>query len=352
MDIEERLKLIKSPPTEEIITESELIELLQTKDKIYAYDGFEPSGLAHLGSGILRAIKIEDLLKAKIKFKILIADWYAWINNKMGGDLEKIQFAGKYLIEAWKACGVDTDKIEIVWASDLVKDSEYWKKVLQIAKITTISRMIRCSPIMGRCEKEMQYVAQILYPNMQAADPFQLNVDICQLGMDQRHATMLSREVGEKIGWYKPVCVHHHLLLGLQAKERMGKDQYDLKMSKSKPMSAIFIHDSQKEIEEKINSAYCPEKIIENNPVLDICKYIIFRKRKNILIERPKKYGGNIEFYNYSDLESYYREAKLHPLDLKLAVVKNLNDILEPVRKYFEKNKNAKKFYEIVKNEV
>lgn len=43
MDIEERIRLVKSVG-EEIITEEELKQLLETKQNPVAYDGFEPSG--------------------------------------------------------------------------------------------------------------------------------------------------------------------------------------------------------------------------------------------------------------------------------------------------------------------
>ena len=43
MDIETRLQLIRSVG-EEIVTEQELRELLETKEHPVAYDGFEPSG--------------------------------------------------------------------------------------------------------------------------------------------------------------------------------------------------------------------------------------------------------------------------------------------------------------------
>ncbi|HDD46025.1 MAG TPA: tyrosine--tRNA ligase [Candidatus Aenigmarchaeota archaeon] len=349
MDIEERIEYILKPPTEEVITKNELKELLETNSKPYAYDGFEPSGLAHLGSGLLRAIKLKDMLKAGVRFKIYIADWFAWINNKMGGDLEKIKLAGEYLIEAWRACGIDTSHIEIVWASEFASDREYWKKVINIAKITTIKRILRCCTIMGRCEKEMLYTAQLFYPAMQAADPFHLGVDILQLGMDQRHATILSREVAEKLGWKKPVCVHHHLLIGLQNPERMGKE-FEAKMSKSKPTNAIFIHDSAEVVKQKVMNAYCPAKIVEQNPVLEICKYIIFRKVKEMEIERPAKYGGNVSYASYEELEKDYEGGKLHPLDLKMGVARYLNVILDPIRGYFESNKRAKEIYEKVKS--
>src|SRR3989344_6901517 len=178
--------------------------------------------MLHLGSGVLRAIKIKDMFDAKVDFTLLLADWFAWINNKMGGDMELIKTAGKYFVEGWKACGVDTKKVKIVLTSDVVKDPEYLKGVLTVAKHTTIQRAIRAGTIMGREEAEMQYGAQIIYPFMQAYDPFYLGADIMQLGMDQRKATILTRELAPKIDGSIRVCVHHHLLAGLQGAQRMG----------------------------------------------------------------------------------------------------------------------------------
>jgi len=354
MDIGTKLELIKKPPTEEIITEVELEELLRTKEHPVAYDGFEPSGIAHLGSGLLRAIKLQDLLKAGFRFKFLIADWFAWINNKMGGDLEKIKEVGNYLIHAWEACGVDLDKVEVIWTSDIVKDPDYWKEVIRVAKLTTIDRMKRASTVMGRKEMEMQYTAQLIYPAMQTVDPFYLKVDVCQLGIDQRKCGILSRELGPKLNYWKPVCIYHHLLIGLKGAKKMGgiippsriEEEISSKMAKSVPENCIFIHDSPFEIKEKIMDAFCPEKIAQNNPILEICKYIIFRKSEKLVVERPEKFGGTITFWNYEELEKAFREGKVHPLDLKKAVASELSKILEPVRKYFAKRPQLLKIFE------
>lgn len=356
MDIEKKLELIKKVG-EEIITEEELRQLLEKKEHPVAYDGFEPSGIAHLGSGLLRAINLRDLLKAGIEFKFLIADWFAWINNKFGGDLEKIQAAGKYLIEVWKACGVDLKKVNVAWTSEIVKDPEYWKLVINISKLTTIDRMKRASTIMGRRENEMQYTAQLFYPAMQTADPFYLNVDICQLGIDQRKCGILSREVGPRLNLWKPVCVYHHLLIGLQGPVKMGgveiKKELDLeifsKMAKSIPKTCIFVHDTAEKIQEKIKVAFCPEKIVVNNPIMEICKYIIFREFKALEIERPLKFGGNLEVKSYEELERLYKEGEIHPLDLKNSVAEALEKLIKPIREYFEKNSKARELYEIVK---
>ena len=346
MDIETRIKLIAREPIEEVVTLEDLRKLLETKAKITAYDGFETSGLMHIGSGILRSIKINDLFEANINFILLIADWYAWINNKMGGDLELIKKTGEYFIEGWKACGIDMKKVKVLWASDLVKDSKYWKNVIKISKITTIQRAIRAGTIMGREEGEMQYVAQVLYPMMQAYDPFYLGADIMQLGMDQRKAMILTREVAPKIDRSIRVAVMHHLLIGLQGNQRMGPAES--KMSKSIAESAIFIHDKKEQIANKINNAFCPPKIIEGNPILEIWRYIIFRKFKTISIKRQNK--TNLEVQSYNELEKAYRQGEIHPADLKIKTIEILDEILEPVRSYFEKNKKAKELYELVKS--
>jgi len=75
MDIEDRLKLIKEVG-EEIIQEDELKKLLESGEKLIAYDGFEPSGQIHIAQGILRAINVNKMIKAGVKFKMLVADWH------------------------------------------------------------------------------------------------------------------------------------------------------------------------------------------------------------------------------------------------------------------------------------
>jgi len=352
MDVEKRLELIRSVGEGgEIITEDELKKLLQTNDHPVAYDGFEPSGLAHIPFGLLRAENLKNMLKAGVKFKLWLADYFAFINNKLGGDLERIQKAGKYFIEVWKACGIDTDKVEVLWASEKMNKLSYWDRVLRIAKETTLNRSIRATTIMGRKEGELQSTAQLFYPSMQVSDIFELDVDICQLGFDQRRANILGREVADKLKWKKPVVISHHMIMGLQGIQP-GADKEEIimasKMSKSKPETCIYMHDTEEEIKRKIGKAFCPEKIIEGNPIFDYLKFLIFKRNKEIKIERPAKFGGDINV-DYGELIKIYSEGKLHPMDLKNATIFYLDEMISPVRKYFETNKKAKELYEEVK---
>lgn len=353
MDIDERLNLIKQVG-EEIVTEDELRQLLQEKPHPIAYDGFEPSGRIHIAQGILRTININKMTSAGCRFKMLVADWHGWANNKMGGDLARIQTVGKYFVEVWKACGMDLGNVDFVWANDAVSDPEYWKLVMQMARNSTLNRIIRCGQIMGRKDSEMMQASQILYPCMQAADIFYLKADICQLGVDQRKVNVLARELGPKLGYWKPVVVSHHMMMGLgkpaggeaDASERAIEN----KMSKSDPDSAIFMTDSKEDIARKIKSAWCPEKQVAENPVLEYCKFIFFEKFKTLKVERPEKYGGNLEIASLDELEKLYSEGKLSPVDLKAAVAEHLDKLIAPVREHFEKDDKARQLKEQVES--
>ena len=358
MDVETRFKLIQRVG-EEIVTPPELMELLERKKHPIAYDGFEPSGLAPIHFGVYRAINLKDLLAAGIRFKLWLADWFAWVNDKMGGDLPTIRKVGEYFIEVWKAAGIDMSKVEVLWASDAMDSRDYWRKVIQIAKNTTINRTIRCLTIMGRTKTDLKMTAQLFYPMMQCADIFHLEADICQLGLDQRRANMLAREVGPKLGWWKPVIVSHHMLMGLEGKRQPeGYDenqafdqQISSKMSKSRPDTCIYVHDSSEAIQNKIKKAFCPPQVIEGNPILEYCKYIIFRKYDSLELSRSARHGGDLEIPNYAELIQLYTTGAIHPLDLKKAVARSLNNIIAPIREHFQKHPRARKLYQFVKQE-
>ncbi len=356
LTIEEKISLLKEVG-EEIIEVDELAEMLKWKEEndkpIFAYDGFEPSGNIHIAQGILRAVNVNKLIKAGIRFKFLVADWHAAANHKFGGDLQTIKKVGDFFIEVWKACGMDLSKVEFVYASELVKDPKYWELVLNIAINTSLNRVIRCTQIMGRSETEALTASQILYPLMQTADIFYLPADICQLGLDQRKVNMLAREVANKLDRPKPIAIHHHMLMGLNKPPDSNLSGIErtiqLKMSKSDPDSAIFMLDSPAEVKRKINKAYCPPQQSNENPVLEYCRYLVFETNDTFFIERPDKYGGNVEYDSYLKLEDDYNKGNLNPPDLKPAVINVINQLLDPIRDHFEKNRDAKKLADFVK---
>lgn len=356
LSVDEKVDLIKSF-AEEIINENELRELLSSDKEIIAYDGFEPSGQIHIAQGLLRAINVNKMNSAGIKFKFYVADWFAMLNNKLGGDLEKIKTVGDYFVEVWKACGmkgIETGDVEFIYASDFINNTPgYWETVLKLSMNASVSRVLRCGQIMGREDSSSNPSAQVLYPLMQAADIHHLNADIAQLGLDQRKVNMLARDIFPKLNLKPPVAIHNHMLLGLQHKETEGMDSIDkkieLKMSKSKPETAIFMTDTEEDIFRKFKKAYCPEAQEVENPVLEYAKYIVFERFEKIIIERPEKFGGDVEVKGYEELKELFIKGDIHPLDLKKAIAKYINELLKPVREYFEENQKAKELLERVK---
>jgi tyrosyl-tRNA synthetase len=342
----DRLNLVESVGEEIIEEEGQLRWLLENKPEIIAYDGFEPSGKIHIAQGLMRAINVNKLTKAGIKFIFFVADWHAAANDKFGGDLEVIKKVGEYFIEVWKACQMDLSKVQFVWASDIVKDPKYWELVLKISMASSLNRVVRCTQIMGRKESDSLQSSQILYPLMQAADIFYLNCDICQLGLDQRKVNMLAREIAKDIKRRKPVAIHHHMLMGLKKPPEADLDELDKKisrkMSKSDPDSAIFMLDSKADIKRKINKAWCPPGEIKENPVLEYCQYIIFEKFTTFEVKRPAQYGGDVVYKSFKELESAYANGSLSPTDLKLTVIEYLDQLLAPVRTHFETDPKAK----------
>ncbi len=370
MDFKEKFDLIKRN-TEEIMTEEDLKVLLESGIKVKHYIGFEISGKIHLGTGLMCMSKVKDFMDAGIDCSIFLADWHSWINDKLGGDRETIKrVAGGYFKEGLKASlkcfGGNPNKLKFVLGSDLYHNNDdYWSTMIEVSKNTSLSRMQRSITIMGRKEGGSVDFAKLIYPPMQVADIFIQGINLPHAGLDQRKAQVIARDVALKIKnkpllnkqneSMKPVAVHHHLILGLGEPPvwPVPKDQLQelwpaLKMSKSKPDTCIFIHDSPDEIRRKIKQAFCLEGETKFNPILDWTKYLIFRDTNPKLeIKRPEKFGGNITYTSYEKLERDFAEKNLHPMDLKNAVAEKLIQILEPARKHFEQPRVKKMLEEL-----
>jgi len=353
LDVEQRLELIMRG-AEEVITEDELKHLLETTASPKGYWGFEPSGGMHIGTGLVCGGKIKDMVDAGCKFTIFLADWHAWINNKLGGNLANIRVCGEYFKRCFTGLGIPPDKVTYRWASEHASSIDYWEKVIRIAKSNTTKRIRRALPIMGReMETEDVETAAMFYPCMQAADIFQLDLDIACAGIDQRKAHVIARESAQKLGRKTPISLHTYLLPNLRGgsqyhTERGAPGKFDAnrkidseirsKMAKSVPGSAIVVHEEPEAIRKKIRAAYCPPKETEDNPVLEIVRLILLPQMGSLEIQRPAKYGGNVRYEKYEEIKRAYASGQLHPQDLKDGVAKSLSDRLEGVRRELAKD--------------
>lgn len=357
---------------QEVNGSERLENLLRNKPIVRAYDGFEPSGRMHIAQGLIRTINTNKITKSGVKFVFWVADYFALLNLKMNGKPDRIRKAGELMIHIWKACGMNMSDVEFIWASEEIqkRSAEYWSLVFDIATKVNVKRVLRCTQIMGRKDfndkidgtdkiddnesNSIPYedmltsmkTSQIFYPVMQCADVFFLKIDICSLGVDQRKVNMLALEYCDTIGRkLKPVVVSHHMLSGLD-----GSD----KMAKSNPDSAIFMDDTDQEIDLKIKKAFCEPMNIAKNPILEYFRYIVFEKEidciKMDVYDSSSKTLVQKEFKDYPSLEEAFAKGDVHPQDLKTSIKIYIKSYLEPVRKYFMETPEAEALRKEVKS--
>ncbi len=318
MNVEEKIQLIEQG-TLEVINKEELAEVLKKEEPV-VYAGYEPSGKIHLGHAVT-VQKLKTMQKLGFKVKILLADYHAFLNGK--GSIEEISETAEYNKKCFQALGLD-DTTEYILGSSFQLDSDYTDKVYQLATMTTLKRARRSMDQVSRADDNPK-VASVIYPIMQTVDMAALEVDVALGGMEQRKIQMLARENLEKIGENVPVCIHTPLLHGLDG---------DAKMSSSKG-NYISVDDSVEEISKKINKSYCPQGELEGNPMIEIAETFVYPNQDTLLIERPEKFGGNLELTK-DELMKEFGEGNLHPMDLKNGIKNFLIDYFAPVREFME----------------
>jgi len=314
--LERRLEIVKRNSVE-IVTEDELLELLETKEKPRAYVGYEPSGEIHLGH-IMTVQKLIDLQMAGFEIVVLLADLHAYLNEK--GDFDEIRKIAEFNRRAFVALGLDEGKAKFVLGSDFQLESDYMLDVLKLSRMTTLNRARRSMDEISR-RKEDPMVSQMIYPLMQALDIAHLGIDLAVGGTDQRKIHMLARDNLPKLGYRAPICLHTPILLGLDGE----------KMSSSKG-NYVSVRDSAEVIERKIMKAYCPARDTDNNPIVQIAIHHILPRFNVLKVERDQRYGGDVTYESPEQLIEDFKSGELHPLDLKRAVAKYLNKIIENVR--------------------
>ena len=324
MDPEERLNLIKRN-TLEIITVEELRNLLNEGKPLSVYIGRAPTGSIHLGH-LVALGKLFDFEKAGIHTKILIADLHAALDDLKSKweELDKRVDYTKKCIEL----AFDWERMpEFIRGSDFELSQPYVSDLLKISTLTTVEKAIHAASEVTRMKNPK--VSEIIYPLMQALDEEYLDVDIQLGGMDQRHIFAYAREYLEKLGYRKRVEVLTPLVASIRGP--------GTKMSSSVPESNIKIYDSEESIKKKIMNGYCPEGVVEDNFIIQIVNFFILPNDGKLKIEREAKFGGDITIESPEQMIQLYTEKKIHPLDLKNAVIQNLTERFKNAREYFER---------------
>ena len=343
----DRLKLMIGD-VEESVGIDHLVNCLADKTSaagdgvIRCYVGFEPSGKAHIGWKVI-SLQLKRMLDAKANVLIFLADWHAWVNDKFNGSMDDIQTTARYMEETFRALlgyppeGEGPGELRFVWASSIMDSGEYWARVLRCSKNMSLARVRRTFSIMGRDEDSSDVdLSRFFYPALQAADIFEMNIDVAIGGMDQRKAHMYMRDVADRWGWYKATCLHTPIISGLKSTgARM--ESFDHKMSKSDPNGAILLHDEDKKLAKKMRKAFLdPEQT--DSPVYELIQHIILPEFGEVVVTPKPEFGQPSTWTDLESFKSAVADGTLHPFDAKMGVAAGVSRGLKAVASHFESN--------------
>ena len=309
------------------------------------YVGFEPSGKAHIGWKVL-SLQLKRMLEADANVLIFLADWHAWVNDKFGGNMEDIQKTAVYMEETFRALldypeeGDGPGQLRFYWASQLMDSGDYWARVLRCSKGATLPMVRKTFTIMGRDEASSDHdLSKFYYPAMQAADIFELNIDVAIGGMDQRKAHMFMRDMASKWNWKKATCLHTPILSSLKA-SGVRMDSFDHKMSKSDPNGALLLHDTLEKVQKKMKKAYLdPED--EQSPVYELAEHVVFPEFGHIHVTPNPKFGEPSTWNDLASFKAAVMDGTLHPFDAKMGVAAGVAAGLSSIAEHFEANPEA-----------
>jgi tyrosyl-tRNA synthetase len=324
MDMHERLRLV-TRNTQEIITQGELEKLLREKEHPAVYLGTAVTGKPHVAYFIW-VLKLADFLRAGFEVKLLLADLHGLLDNTPWELLEKrYEYYNLVIPAMFTAIGADVSRFTIVKGSSFQRDGAFFTDVLRLATMTTVHGATKAGSEVVK-QSENPKLSGLIYPLMQALDEEYLGVDVQYGGADQRKILVFARESLPKIGYRPRVELMTPIIPGL-----IGE-----KMSASKEESKIDVLDDPQTVERKLQKAYCPEGVVEGNGVLSFLKHVTMVLKEDagsaLSIERPEKFGGSLSFNTYAQLEEAFLAKKIHPLDLKAALAKEVNALLAPVQ--------------------
>ena len=322
LSAEERFELIKRN-TEEIVTEGELKDLLRKKKNPVVYWGTEVTGKPSVAY-FFPLLKLSDFIKAGFKVKVLLADLHGALDGTSWAVLEhRYDYYKEIITQILKAVGTDMGKIEFIKGSEFQLKPEYMYDVLKMASMNTIRDCKRAGAEVVKFGDNPK-LGGLIYPIMQALDEQYLEVDVQFGGTDQRKILMFARENLPKIGWDTRIEIMNPMIPGL-----IGK-----KMSSSDPKTKMDLTDDERTIKDKINKADFVEGNSDNG-VMGFLKYVVMilkeDKGEKFLVEKPDKFGGNVEFKNYEEIEKQVNSKELHPMDVKNAVAKEITGLLKKI---------------------
>ena len=317
---------------QEVLGEDALKDILK-KRALKIYWGTAITGKPHVGYYV-PIKKIADFLEAGCEVKILLADLHGYLDaqksswEQLKDRMQYYEFAIKGML---KSIGVPLKRLTFVKGSDFQLKEKVTLDMYRATGLVTVRNATKAGAEVVK-QTESPEVSGLLYPILQSLDEEYLDVDAQFGGVDQRKIFVLAQDLLPKLGYKKRIHLMNPMIPGLTG----GK------MSSSDAASKVDLLDDEKTIQKKVNKAYSEDGKVEGNGLLAFIENVLFPIKQDadekIVIERPEKYGGTVEYASYEDLEKDFKAKTLSSIDLKQMVAQEINQLTLPIREEFEKN--------------
>lgn len=311
---------------EEILGRDRIKGILKERD-LKLYWGTAPTGKPHIGYFIPIG-KLADFLKAGCEVTVLIADLHAALDS-LKTTIDLIEKRAEYyrlVVQAMLvSVGAPIDKIKFVRGTDFQYNRDYVLDMHKISTIVSVNDARRAGAEVVK-QSDNPLLCGLVYPGMQALDEEYLKVDAQFGGIDQRKIFIYAEEIMPRLGYEKRI----HLMNG------MVPSLSDGKMSSSDAGSKIGLEDSNAQIKKKVLASFCEEKNIDKNPVLGFVDKFVFGSYltgdRQVFSVAIQKQNREVEYSSIEEMKKDFKEGIIHPLDLKMALVKYLIGLITPVR--------------------
>ncbi|KAF6034101.1 YARS [Bugula neritina] len=322
LSVDEKYALI-SRNLQEVLGEDKIKAVLKERD-LKVYWGTATTGKPHIAYFVPMS-KLADFLKAGCEVTILFADLHAYLDNMKApwSLLEKrCEYYQRVIKAMLKSIGVPLEKLKFVKGTDYELSREYTLDVYRLSSMVTEHDAKKAGAEVVK-QVDHPLLSGMLYPGLQALDEEYLKCDAQFGGVDQRKIFTFAEKYLPKLGYAQRAHLMNPMVPGLAG----------AKMSSSDDSSKIDLLDSAAQVKKKLKMAFCEPGNVTDNGVLAFVKHVLFNVKDN---------SGNKIYTNYEDIENDFQSVALHPGDLKAAVIRDLNELMEPIRVEFESADNKK----------
>ncbi|HXZ30420.1 MAG TPA: tyrosine--tRNA ligase [Dehalococcoidia bacterium] len=217
----------------EIITEAELVRLLNSGRILNLKQGFDPSAPdIHLGH-VVGLRKLRQFQELGHKVTLIVGDWTARIGDPSGQSATRPMLspneiqtnARTYMEQFFKV--VDKDRTELRWQSE-------WFSQFTLDEVIRLTSKFTIAQLLAREDFNRRYtsgspisLAEMLYPLLQGYDSVAIKADVEFGGIDQKFNCLVGRELQQNAGQSPQQIFLVPLLIGTDGKQKMSKSLHN-----------------------------------------------------------------------------------------------------------------------------